>query len=152
MRISTIEEAQVPSAPVSPNVTRNLALGLLLGLTVGAGAAVLRFILDTRLRFQQDVERVADVPVLAGILTNLTQRGTYARQAVLSDVDVIESASVLDEVIEDLELDMTIGELRGIVSANSPTNSVLINIDVTGPDRIRLPRSPTRWARNSRTW
>lgn len=67
-------------------------------------------------------------------IANLTQGGTYARQAVLSYVDIIESASVLDEVIEDLDLDMSTGELRGMVSANSPTNSVLINIDVTGPD------------------
>lgn len=67
-------------------------------------------------------------------ISNLTQGGTYARQAVLSYVDVIESASVLDEVIEDLDLGMTTNELRGMVSASSPTNSVLIDVDVTGPD------------------
>lgn len=69
-----------------------------------------------------------------GALSDLTQGGTYARQAVLSYVDVVETASVLGDVIDDLDLDMSVGELRSAVSASSPTNSVLIDIDVTGPD------------------
>jgi len=69
-----------------------------------------------------------------GGVSELTQGGTYARQAVLSYVDVVESAIVLEPVITDLGLDMTVDELAGMVSAESPTNTVLINIDVTGPD------------------
>ena len=69
-----------------------------------------------------------------GALSDLTQGGTYARQAVLSYVDVVTSASVLGAVIEDLGLDLQIPELRDMVSSSSPTNSVLIDIRVTGPD------------------
>ncbi len=66
--ISTIEPATTPLGPVSPNTTRNVALGLLLGLMLGVGAAVLRSALDTHIRSQQDVERVTDVPILGGII------------------------------------------------------------------------------------
>lgn len=69
-----------------------------------------------------------------GAVSDLTQGGTYARQAVLSYVDVIETASVLRGVIDDLGLDASVGELREMVSAKSPSDSVLIDIDVLGPD------------------
>lgn len=68
VQVSTIEPATAPLEPVSPNTTRNLALGLLLGLMAGVGLAVLRFALDTHIRSPQDVERLTDAPVLAGIV------------------------------------------------------------------------------------
>lgn len=68
VHISTIEPASVPLGPVSPNTTRNVALGLMLGLMLGLGAAVLRSAVETRVRSQQDVERVTDVPVIGGII------------------------------------------------------------------------------------
>jgi capsular exopolysaccharide synthesis family protein len=60
--------ASIPTAPVSPNVLLNLALGALVGLALGVGGAVLRETLDTRIRGQRDVEQITDVPVIGGIL------------------------------------------------------------------------------------
>jgi len=64
---SVLREAIVPEEPVSPNGTLNLALGLLAGLALGLGIAVLIEVLDTRVRGQRDVEAVTDAPILGGI-------------------------------------------------------------------------------------
>lgn len=65
--VSVLREATVPDSPVSPNTQLNLALGLLVGLAVGVGLAVLREVLDTRIRGQRDVEAITTAPVIGGI-------------------------------------------------------------------------------------
>ncbi|MBP1241443.1 capsular exopolysaccharide synthesis family protein [Frigoribacterium sp. PvP120] len=67
VKLTRVQEAQVPSAPTSPNVPLNLALGLLLGLAVGVGVAVLRHTLDNRVRNEADVEKISDAPIVGGI-------------------------------------------------------------------------------------
>ena len=53
--------------PYTPRPTRNVILGLLAGLVLGAGAAVLKHLLDTRIRSKDDVEEITDAVVLGGI-------------------------------------------------------------------------------------
>ncbi len=62
-----IDHAPTPLTPASPRPAVNLALGALLGLMLGAGQAVLRSALDTRVRTADDLADVTDVPVLASI-------------------------------------------------------------------------------------
>ncbi|NLA28706.1 MAG: polysaccharide biosynthesis tyrosine autokinase [Propionibacterium sp.] len=64
---TVINSAPIPASPVSPRVTTNLALGVLLGLLLGFGQAVLRNMLDTRIQTTEDIEQVTDAPVLAVI-------------------------------------------------------------------------------------
>jgi succinoglycan biosynthesis transport protein ExoP len=66
--------------------------------------------------------------------SELVQGTSFARQAVTSYVSVVTSASVLDPVIEELDLDLTSRELARKVSASSPLNTVLIQITVTDDD------------------
>ncbi|MDR0990943.1 MAG: hypothetical protein LBL92_06260, partial [Propionibacteriaceae bacterium] len=63
--------------------------------------------------------------------SDVLQGSNYARQAVLSYVQVIGDAIVLDPVIARLGLDMTAAELSSHVTATSPTNTVIINITAT---------------------
>lgn len=65
---------------------------------------------------------------------DLSQGGTYARQAVLSYVDIITSTIVLDRVAEDLGLDEDTETLARSIAASSPTNTVLIDVAVTRAD------------------
>ncbi|WP_062527399.1 polysaccharide biosynthesis tyrosine autokinase [Demequina rhizosphaerae] len=66
--LSLVQEAEVPQYPVSPQKTLNVALGLLLGLALSIGIALLRAALDTRVRGERDLERITDAPVLGGIV------------------------------------------------------------------------------------
>ena len=68
VQVRTVQPATPATAPSSPNVTINLALGLLVGLAIGIGIAVLRNVLDTRIRSLDDVERLTDAPLLGGII------------------------------------------------------------------------------------
>jgi capsular exopolysaccharide synthesis family protein len=67
VKLTRVQEAQVPSAPVTPNVPLNIALGLLVGLALGVGIAVLRHTLDTKVRTERDVEHISQAPILGGI-------------------------------------------------------------------------------------
>lgn len=66
VKVSVAQPPAVPSAPVSPKTKLNLALGLLVGLAIGVGGAVLRSTLDTRIRDQETVSAILDGPVLGG--------------------------------------------------------------------------------------
>ncbi|WP_099331976.1 polysaccharide biosynthesis tyrosine autokinase [Actinomyces minihominis] len=67
VQIDVVQAAKVPSAPLSPNPTRNLTLGFLLGLMAGLGLAVLRSVLDTRIRTRDDIAAITSAPVLGRI-------------------------------------------------------------------------------------
>ena len=68
VRLTLVQHAAVPQAPVSPNVLLNVALGGLVGLALGIGLAVLRETLDTRIRNERDVELVTETPIIGGIV------------------------------------------------------------------------------------
>jgi capsular exopolysaccharide synthesis family protein len=61
--------AYLPTSPSSPDVRRNVLLGLLLGLSLGVGFAFLAERLDERLRLRADVEETTGSPLIARIPT-----------------------------------------------------------------------------------
>lgn len=67
VNLSVIAPAEAPEQPSAPNTKMNLGLGALLGLLAGTGTAMLRTVLDTRIRGEADVHRVVQAPVLGGI-------------------------------------------------------------------------------------
>lgn len=67
MRIEVSESAQLPTSPISPQVERNVLLGAVLGALLGLGYAVVRSLLDRRIRSAEDVERDTGVPVVGSV-------------------------------------------------------------------------------------
>lgn len=65
--MSVITPAKAPTKPSAPNTQMNLLLGLIGGLAVGVGGAVLRGALDNRIRSEADLRTVTDAPLLGGI-------------------------------------------------------------------------------------
>jgi capsular exopolysaccharide synthesis family protein len=63
VKVSVVRAADLPPSPVSPRKKLNIALGLLVGLAVGVGFAVLRETLDT------SVKSVGDVQAILGLAT-----------------------------------------------------------------------------------
>jgi capsular exopolysaccharide synthesis family protein len=62
--ISVVDAATVPTRPYKPNLTKNLAIALALGLLLGVGLAYLLETLDDSIKTSEDAERRLGVPVL----------------------------------------------------------------------------------------
>jgi capsular exopolysaccharide synthesis family protein len=67
----------------------------------------------------------------AGQVGDAYSGGLFVQQRVKSYVDVVDSPAVLDPVIQDLGLDMTYTQLAPQVSAQTPPNTVLLNVTAT---------------------
>ncbi|HET8897220.1 MAG TPA: polysaccharide biosynthesis tyrosine autokinase [Rhodanobacteraceae bacterium] len=68
--ISVVDRAMVPAGRYSPSLKRNLGLGILLGLMLGVGLALLLEYLDNTIKTPQDVEHLLKLGVL-GIIPKL---------------------------------------------------------------------------------
>ena len=64
---STVEKAIEPKYPVTPNTTKNMIVGGLLGAVLMMGILVLLFLMDDRIKNQDDVERYLQLNVLASV-------------------------------------------------------------------------------------
>ncbi len=62
-----IEEGEVSTEPVSPNVLRNTILGGFVGGVIVCGIIVLMTIMDDTIRDEEDIERYLDLTVLATV-------------------------------------------------------------------------------------
>jgi capsular exopolysaccharide synthesis family protein len=67
VKVTVVSSPTVPTTPISPKPTRNLALGVVLGLLLGLGLALLRDLLDTTIKVEKDCSEVTDVPVIGSI-------------------------------------------------------------------------------------
>ncbi|GIH71413.1 polysaccharide biosynthesis tyrosine autokinase [Sphaerimonospora thailandensis] len=67
VRVTVVDRAEIPRAPVSPKPSVNVALGVLLALFVGIGALTLRDRLDTSVKTSDELRQVAKIPVLGVI-------------------------------------------------------------------------------------
>ena len=65
--VTVINEAELPTAPVSPRKKFNLLLGALIGLFLGFGAAFAQEQLDRTLKTEEDVRHHLNLPILAYI-------------------------------------------------------------------------------------
>jgi polysaccharide biosynthesis transport protein len=77
--IRVVDPAEIPSRPVKPRKTLNLALGALLGLVFGIGLAFFQEYLDNSLKSPDDVARYLSIPTLGTIpnLQSLNEKNSY---------------------------------------------------------------------------
>lgn len=66
-RVVVEQRASIPTTPVSPNLTRNLLVGLVLGVLLGIGIAVLRDLLDNTVKDRQAFEEITGVGLVGNI-------------------------------------------------------------------------------------
>ena len=64
---SIVANAVVPAKPSSPRLSRNVALGALLGFVLCAGVLVVQFLLDDTIKTAEDVEKYLRINTLAAI-------------------------------------------------------------------------------------
>lgn len=65
--VTTMNEPQINTTPVSPNVNKNTLIGTFIGLVISVGIVVLRFLFDKHLRNTEEAEMFLGVDVLAEI-------------------------------------------------------------------------------------
>jgi succinoglycan biosynthesis transport protein ExoP len=66
-RVSVVDSARVPNAPVSPNIPLNIALGLLAGCFLGCIGAFTLEHFDTRIHTPDEIQAIVRLPCVAAI-------------------------------------------------------------------------------------
>ena len=65
--VQVVDEATLPEQPIKPRKGLTMVLAMLLGLLVGTGFVVARFLLNRKIRTADDVEQQLGLPVLGMI-------------------------------------------------------------------------------------
>ena len=65
--VEIVDYASVPRSPSSPNVTRNVAIGFLVGAVASAAFFLLRALLDTTIYSAEEITKVTSCPVIGHI-------------------------------------------------------------------------------------
>lgn len=60
-----IEEGALPTTKTSPSIFKNTILGLLIGLVLSAGLIVVRTVMDTSIKTEEDIEKYLGLSTLA---------------------------------------------------------------------------------------
>ena len=65
--IEVVDKAKLSYVPSGPNVKKNTMMAGVVGLFIGVGYAVLKFLLDNRLRTKEEAEKYLGIPVFCEI-------------------------------------------------------------------------------------
>lgn len=136
--VHIVDAAETPRAPFSPNKTRNLLLGIVLGLTVGIGLAFFFDYLDNTVKSPEDLERALGVPNLALIpaLSAVTSRkeikGNENGKPVFELIAHRDLRSILTEAFRNLRTAILYS------SPGSPPKSILFTSAQAGEGKSGL--------------
>ncbi len=65
--VKILDDGQIPTSPISPNVKKNTLMGVLLGVVIGALIVLVLELFDTRIRSREDIINRYDEPLLGEI-------------------------------------------------------------------------------------
>ena len=66
-KIGTIREASTPSSPISPNKVQNTLIGVVVGIILACGVAIVMELIDTTIKSDDDLSAMYKIPVFAEI-------------------------------------------------------------------------------------
>lgn len=104
-KVSVVEPAQVPAGPVSPKTTRNLALGVAVGLLLGIALAVIRDRLDNTIKDRTALADLSGVPVVGVVPFDKTIKEEAALSFAESSSGTAEAFRELRTNLQFLEVD-----------------------------------------------
>lgn len=67
--VEIIDNAKLPTQPVSPNKTKNVAMAVLIGLVLSAMAVILVEMFDTKIKTEDDITSILNIPIIGSIPT-----------------------------------------------------------------------------------
>ena len=65
--LKIVDYAQLPTAPSSPNEIKNVIIAMIGGLVISVGISLLRAFLDKKMRYNEEMTMIGDIPILAAI-------------------------------------------------------------------------------------
>lgn len=110
--LNTVSAATEPRAPFAPNTRLYVIAGAVLGILLAVLYVLVREVLDTRIRRDRDVHRVADTPVLASLARLSGQRAASSVMITAPQSTAAESYRLLRTNLEFMEVD---ARLRTVV-------------------------------------
>jgi capsular exopolysaccharide synthesis family protein len=119
VKLTVVKQADLPLLPVSPRTKVNLALGMLLGLALGVGLAVLRDSLDTSIKRAEDLQRI-------------TGAGTLGMIAFDHDAQKSPLVTAIDPTSQRSESFRTLRTNLQFVDIDHPPRTVVITSAVAG--------------------
>ena len=105
IRAQIVDNAGVPVSPVSPQPTRNIGFGILLGLVLGIGLAVVRELLDNSVSTSDDISQMTTAPVLGQITIDPQAVRLPPQEALAGTTHWAESFRVLRTNMQYIEVD-----------------------------------------------
>ena len=90
-RVVVEQHAVVPDQPATPNKTRNIGVGLALGLVLGIGLAVVRDLFDNTVKDEQTLEQVTGVGLVGSIPLDKDRRKQPAISFETDDSAIAEA-------------------------------------------------------------
>jgi len=66
-KVNVAEDGNLPTAPVSPSIMKNTAIGAVLGMVLACAVILLIFILDDSIKDESDIEKYLNLSVLGSI-------------------------------------------------------------------------------------
>src|SRR4029077_10639899 len=102
--IRVVDVARTPTFPSKPNVPRNLALGLILGVAGGVGLAFILESLDNTVRNMEEVSAISALPGLGTIPLQLRSNGAKRHRLL--------KGSILSEKKDESELSRLVAYAR----------------------------------------
>lgn len=125
VRLVPLVDAEVPTAPISPNTKLAIALGAVLGMAIGVGYALIRQHLDRRVRSVEDLEKlgtsvIGTIPLDPRLVNNRTVVDTGA----LNHDD--RASHPFAEALRELRTNLT------YVDVDKPARVILVTSSVPG--------------------
>ncbi len=96
----TVDVARVPTSPAEPNVPRNLAFGLALGLTMGVGLAFIMEGIDNTVRTPEQAQAISGLPSLGMIPLGIKSGPDAASKKLTASLSNSGLAAGLREPVE----------------------------------------------------
>lgn len=116
IKASIAQSATIPSGPSTPKTTRNVLFGLIVGLALGAGLAILLEVLDTRIK---DLDTLRDRFGLAPLGLMPFDRGAKTTPLVVRDAPQSARAEAFRQLRTNLHYLGVEGPPRSIVVTSS---------------------------------
>lgn len=118
-RVVVEQRASIPERPVVPKTTYNLALGLLAGVVVGIGLAVLRDVLDNTVKDRQTLDEITKTGLVGNIPLDKDRR---TEPAIAFDTDNSAIAEAFRKLRTNLQF----------VAVDAPPRVIVITSSVPG--------------------